>query len=93
MSTEFQSKPPIPYDEFVSTVKDITVLPSKLYEAKCCTLKLNGNYVQAVKNRDGSVGFERFGQNLVGEMFRLIEAQFNVEIWSEYGLRWYEHND
>lgn len=94
MSIAFNPEPPLAYDRFVSEVKGILLLPVEppVYVGKHMIMKLNGNNIFVYEDEQG-VAFERFGRNRVGEMFRLIEAQFGVHLISYYELHWAEDND
>ncbi len=93
MATDFTSIPTMPYDTFLAKVSGIKLTdPSKpMYTSRHKLMSLGSNFIW-VYDENGVVCFERLGANLVGDMFRLIEKQFNVKLMSCYGLHWAEDN-
>jgi hypothetical protein len=95
MSTEFHPEPnTLPYERFIREVTGIKISsPKRQAYTIAHNLMTHGSNNIWVFDNNGIVAFERFGMNKVGDMFRLIENQFDVNLISYYGLHWAEDND
>lgn len=82
MSTQYITKPPIPFarlrNNLPAGLREQSCKPG--YVVPCCCITNGVSFIWAFQDDNGNACFERFGFNRPTQMLRLIEAAFNVEV-------------